>query len=92
MSVEREIHVQLFGAFRDLVPSGNLVIIASDDQPVAAIKENLGHKLAECAAARFDVAALLSRSALATETRVLAEGDTLRGTTAVAVLPPVCGG
>lgn len=92
MPAVKEIQVSLFGAFRDLMPSGICQISIRGDETVTQIKALLGQKLSESPIAKFDISALLSKSALATEMKVLSENDTLHGESSIAILPPVCGG
>jgi molybdopterin converting factor small subunit len=88
--------VKLFGALRDLAgrsnPMGDAELILENNVP-KTVKE-LKIRLAEILATTSDsdVARLLKVSAVASETRILDETETLPENEAVHILPPVCGG
>jgi len=90
-AIEREIQVRLFGAFRDLVPSGKYTLRVHAEASVGGIKNALAHELHSRANAKFDVTELMAKSVLATETRVLSDDEIFSGSN-IAILPPVCGG
>ena len=85
----REIQIQLFGAFRDLSPAGVCTLLVSGKESPAEIKTLVSGKLG---AAGFDVAALLLKSAVASDSAILADSSAIGDVRKLALLPPVCGG
>lgn len=94
-----EISVRLFGAFRDLCEAPELSLKLSDGLPSieivrAALFEALlpGQKGARRPLSESELRALIARSALADEARILKPGDAIAAGARLAILPPVCGG
>ena len=85
----REIQIQLFGAFRDLAPSGVCTLSVSGKESPAEIKSLVSGKLS---AAGFDVATLLSKSVVASDSAILSDSSAIGDARKLALLPPVCGG
>lgn len=83
------IDLQLFGALREAEPGARLRLHV-DGATVAALRAAV-QSHAE-AAWPAPLAALLSRSAFASERSVLRDGDALPSDGAMALLPPVSGG
>lgn len=99
MREKREIEIQFYGAFRELIPSGFCTISVTGDETIRQVKEFLQNILGQYqSSVSFDVRSLLLKSALATEAGVLADEDRLSipadqtSHFVLAVLPPVCGG
>ncbi len=88
-----ELRVRLFGAFRQWAPGGEVKLAAPAGATAAEVRRLLGAALQKGGAGQ-GAAALLERSALANENRLLGEDWTVPSAKAVdlAVLPPVCGG
>lgn len=88
-----ELRVKLFGAFRQWAPGGEVTLTAPAGATSAQVRRLIGAALAQVGAGPAG-AALLERSALANEKRLLGEEWTVPPAKAVdvAVLPPVCGG
>lgn len=88
-----ELRVRLFGAFRRWAPGGAVTIAAPQGATAADVRRLVAAALAQGGAGE-DGAALLQRSALADEQRLLGEGWTVPAASKLelAVLPPVCGG
>lgn len=85
----KQVNVQLFGAFSDLVPERELVVQVAGDH-VADLRQALRELLAQ----RWPQfrAGLLDYSAFADEQRVLRDHEPLPEAGQVAILPPVSGG
>ncbi len=83
--------VRMFGAFRDLEPSGALQIEIGEDATVADLRRAFEAQARARWGERFNPA-LLAASAFASEHEVLRSADHVGGLTEVAVLPPVSGG
>lgn len=79
-----EIQVRLFGAFRQCGNGNSVSVTVAAEATVADVKKAL--------AACLGTADLVASSAIADETRVLADHERITGKTRLAVLPPVCGG
>jgi molybdopterin synthase sulfur carrier subunit len=85
-----KIEVQLFGAFRDYDPVARVQLEVADDARVADVRAALdAHGRAHWP--QFQPA-LLRRSALASDSTVLRDHDSLPRDGRMAVLPPVSGG
>ena len=90
------IQVRLFGAFREFAPSGVFPLPVRGDESIAELKAALSAELTRTmaiskTASKFDIAALIAKSALATDSKVLNDNDFFNGSE-LAILPPVCGG
>jgi molybdopterin converting factor small subunit len=83
-----EVHLAVFGAFRDLVGAGEIRLRL----PAGAAVADLRRALAQALAAKPEALALLACSAFADAEDILAEDDALAGRAGLAVLPPVSGG
>lgn len=85
-----KIRIQLFGALREADPSGQVALDVPDGCSVAQLRDALQAHLAEHAP--HVSAALVSRSALASDETVLRNDDAVPANGPLAVLPPVSGG
>jgi hypothetical protein len=87
------IRVRLFGQFRQWSPGGAVTLAAPAGASAAEVRRLLADEL-DRAGAKDGGGALLARSALADDRRLIGEGWTVPGTQALdlALLPPVCGG
>lgn len=84
------ITLQLFGAFREHVANGVLLLPLAADSRVADLRQALDqHARSHWPGYR---PGLLASSAFATASRLLREQDPLPTDTEIAVLPPVSGG
>jgi len=85
-----KIEVRLFGAFRDYDPAALVQLELPDDARVADVRAALeAHGRAHWPGFQPE---LLRRSALASDTAVLRDHETLPRDGRMAVLPPVSGG
>lgn len=85
-----KIELSLFGAFRDYAPSAQVVLDVGEGMQVADLRAALeAYGRAHWPA--FNPA-LLARSAFASETTVLRDGEPLPADGKMAILPPVSGG
>lgn len=91
MNPTKEIQIRLFGAFREFSANGICSLTVSGVESALEIKNLLAKKLSEKENAKFDVDALVAKSVLATDAKVLDDGD-LAGHLDLSILPPVCGG
>jgi len=89
--MKSEVNIQMFGAFRDLEPSGALKMEVLFPISVTDLKTLLAHELSK-KTTTINIKALLSTSAIATESQVFTEDDQITTPTSFALLPPVCGG
>jgi sulfur-carrier protein len=87
----RHLTVRMFGAFRELEPSGTWRIEIDEAATVADVRRAFEQQARARWGARFDPA-LLAASAFASEREVLRASDSVAGLDEVAVLPPVSGG
>jgi molybdopterin converting factor small subunit len=86
-----QIQVQLFGAFRDLEPSGRCQIEYQNGQTAEQIKVTIGESL-HALNSKVDLNALLKVSAIGSEDKVYADDEIVGRFATLAILPPVCGG
>lgn len=85
-----KVELSLFGAFRQYQPSAQLTLELADGACVADLRDAVdAHGKAHWPAFQ---PALLARSAFASDTRVLRDGEVLPTDGKMAVLPPVSGG
>ncbi|MBC7466978.1 MAG: hypothetical protein H7256_13400 [Bdellovibrio sp.] len=91
MSPTKEIQIKLFGAFREFSADGTLVLTVTGQESAYEVKNLLTQKLSEKEKVKFDVKALVAKSVLATDSKVLDDAD-LAGHLNLSLLPPVCGG
>ncbi len=82
--------LSLFGAFREFDSSAVVVLELADDARVADLRAAL-HSYGEAHWSGFKPG-LLARSAFASETAVLRDGEAIPADGKMAVLPPVSGG
>ena len=87
-----EIHINLFGAFRDLQSGPSFRFHTYLPISVSDLKKNLVHEFASLAPSKVDISALLQVSAVATEKKVLTDHEIISEKVTLALLPPVCGG
>ena len=82
--------LSLFGAFRDYQPTAQLTLDVADGARVADLRE----AVASYGQAHWPTfqPALLARSAFASATCVLRDGDGIPADGQMAILPPVSGG
>lgn len=83
--------LKLFGAFRELEPSGEVVLELPDAATIALARA----AFAELARARWDERfrpGLLAVSAFASEREILRDADAIGDARELALLPPVSGG
>ena len=85
----RAIEVQLFGLFRDLEPQARMRLEVDGERVGDLRVAVVAHARAHWPAA---ACALVARTAFASESSVLRDGDPLPDTGAMALLPPVSGG
>lgn len=86
-----EVRVRLFGAFRKYGDGAEIRVRVPELSGPAELKDALGVRLRELHPG-FSEDRLLADSVIADDARVLDAGSRLTEGTAVAVLPPVCGG
>ena len=84
----RTIEIELFGALRD-VASGSRLVIETDARTIGELRGQVQADAADWPAA---ARALLPRSAFASTTTILRDGDVLPEDGRLALLPPVSGG
>lgn len=84
----RTVEIDLFGALRDVTANARLVV----DTPASTIGELRAQLQGEAESWPAQMRALLPRSAFASATTVLRDGDALPGDGRLALLPPVSGG
>jgi molybdopterin converting factor small subunit len=83
------LEVQLFGGFRQFVPSGTLLVETGDAKTVADLRREVERAFGDDDNALM----LLKASAFATDRRVLDdESERFPSDEPLSVLPPVCGG
>lgn len=87
----KDIEIKLFGAFRKYVPSGMISVSLVEPILVSSLKQHVVKALLEIDP-KFQETTLIFESALATESRILNDGELTSGETSLALLPPVCGG
>ncbi|WP_147652626.1 MoaD/ThiS family protein [Vulcaniibacterium gelatinicum] len=85
-----KIELNLFGALRQYTPAAAVTLEVADDARVADVRTAL-RAHAEAYWPGFH-SGLLARSAFASETTVLREGEPVPADGRMAVLPPVSGG
>lgn len=85
------IDVQLFGAFRKYIPSGEIQVAISSACSVDEFKGHVAKKLEELSCGFTDTN-LIFDSALANDDEVLSGDAVIRPGDKLALLPPVCGG
>lgn len=86
----QEITIRLFGVFRQYQPDARLVLQLAPGAALADVRAALA-AYAQAQWPGFPLA-LLARSALASETRLLNDTDPLPADGQLAILPPVAGG
>jgi molybdopterin converting factor small subunit len=86
-----QIRVRMFGAFRNLVPEGELQVEVPENLSVAGLKIVLGEKFSTFPSS-YDVTRLLSNSVFANENRILKDFEKIHNEITLALLPPVSGG
>jgi hypothetical protein len=82
--------IRLFGAFRDFSPDGFLTVPVKGHESVIQIKTLVGERL-RLLESSFDVEALVSKSVIATDDKILNDLDQVDAAE-ISLLPPVCGG
>lgn len=80
------VRVRLFGALRDFHAKDELSLELVPGESVCRLRERLSGQLEP------EAREVLLDSAFASETEILSEGHTFVRDSAVAVIPPVCGG
>lgn len=85
--MNREIDIQLFGAFRQASAESSLRVSIPATARVADLRRAMHEQLADDDNAR----SLLEASAFATDSEVLDDADPVPERT-ISILPPVCGG
>lgn len=83
--------INLFGALKRFGKGGQLLLNLPEPCSAAEVRSLLKERLKSDFPGIF-VDTLIDRAALATGSRVLAEGECLGKEEELAVLPPVCGG
>ncbi len=86
-----QIQVQLFGAFRDLHPSGRCEIDFQEGQTAEQVKTSVLRSI-QTSNSKVDLEALIKVSAIGSEDKVYNDDELITGFTMLAILPPVCGG
>jgi hypothetical protein len=86
-----QVQVQLFGAFRDLEPSGLCQIEFREGQTAEQIKLSIYEVICK-ENSKINFEALFKVSAIGSENKVFADDELVSGFTMLAILPPVCGG
>lgn len=87
-----ELEIKFYGAFRKYEDhSAPLYLSVESPASVKKIKNSLKEAL-QSRVSKFLDEDLLDDSALATQTRVLAPGDSISDSCVLSILPPVCGG
>jgi molybdopterin synthase sulfur carrier subunit len=85
-----KVEVSLFGAFREHEPSAKVTLELADDAHVSDLRRVLSaHGRAHWPGFKDG---LLQRSAFASDTRILRDGESLPANARMVVLPPVGGG
>lgn len=87
----RKVELRLFGAFRKFSAHPSIEIQVPERSTVAEFRSLLPSALAGPSGAEV-VAALVSQSAIASETEILLDESYLPAQGSLAILPPVCGG
>lgn len=87
----KEIEIKLFGAFRKYVPAGKIFLQLESPCSVRALKEQIQRKIL-AQSSEYEGQNLVFESALATESAILTEEESVGDTSSLALLPPVCGG
>lgn len=85
-----DLRVKLFGAFRKY-HTGTLSFSVADGASITEVKEQIAQTLRDLVPG-FRDDELIEKSALATNRRVLTNGDCVEESMDLAILPPVCGG
>ena len=85
------IEVKLFGAFKKYIPNGKIQIQVQTGTPISELK-NIIEKEIKKQAPQFSDHHLILESALANAEEILSEAAVITNETALAYLPPVCGG
>ena len=78
--------LRLFGAFKEMGSELELDLSGQDSVTVSELRKLLAAKLGGAHAA------LVAQSAFGNQSKILGDGDLVRGTDELAILPPVCGG
>lgn len=91
MSGSITITISLFGAFRPYNKSGTLELEAPKGVNIAEVKNRIKAVMKQ-SEPEFNKEALMDKSVIADETKVLAEDSILTESVNLAILPPVCGG
>jgi hypothetical protein len=95
MASINEIKIRLFGAFRDCSTESFFPIAVEGHETARDLKIILGRqlvqKLPSSSKLSFDIEALVAKSVLATDDRILDECEIVRAGE-LSILPPVCGG
>jgi molybdopterin converting factor small subunit len=95
MASINEINIRLFGAFRDCSQESVFPIAVKGHETARDLKILLGQQLVQKLAVgsklSFDIEALVAKSVLATDDRILEEGEIVSNGE-LSILPPVCGG
>lgn len=89
-----QLKIKLFGAFRQYVPEGEIIIRQVQIKKVSDFKEYLYAEIQKVNP-KFTDENLIQQSALATEERILHADEDMpifSLTDKIALLPPVCGG
>lgn len=87
----REVEIKLFGAFRKYIPVGKIKLHLPEHCTAFQLKQKIHEVLCE-RVVDYREPSLVFESALATESKVLAEDVLVEGASDLALLPPVCGG
>lgn len=84
-----KVSLQLFGAFRDVEPSARIDVDVAGERVADLRAAVVAYSTAQWPGA---LAALVARSAFASESSILRDADAIPADGAMALLPPVSGG
>jgi hypothetical protein len=88
---EVQIQIKLYGSFKSYSKEGTLSLSVPQDAKMDEIKKILGLQLAKLRP-QSQAEALVTRSVLADDSRILKASDSLENRKFLAILPPVSGG
>ncbi len=86
-----DVKLWMFGAYRGLVPQGELLVSLPPDAKIADVRAALTRALKE-AHGSFDVDGLVKVSVFADKVAVLKDDAVVANRTELAVIPPISGG
>lgn len=91
MSMPLSITIKLFGAFRNYFEGEEVVLSVEKGTSIQQLRTVLMEKISHCYP-RISNLGLLQQSVFANQKSIMEEEEILTCDTALAILPPVCGG